>query len=153
MINMDSPLPLDIQRAILNSAGLTIDSYLHFQKQLGLVPKKLCIPIEFTERLNRQFDRRSRHYKAKIQYERVNSQLSCPYDWLEKKIDEQLSAEIIVDYDKNDDRMKLAFRINLTFVDDPEVGPEMRTLRKTVVDLHNGDIVYDFYNDSDDDEW
>jgi hypothetical protein len=46
-----------------------------------------------------------------------------------------------------------SFRIIQTFVDDAEVGPEMRTLRKTVVDLHNGDIVDDFYNDSGDDEW
>lgn len=154
MINMDSPLPLDIQRNILNKADLPIDSYLHFQKQLNLVPKKLCYPIELTDILNIHFDRRARHYNAKIKYEREsNRQISCSLDWFNKKIDEQLSAEIIVDYDKNNDMMKLAFRINLTFVDDPEVGPEMRTLRKTVVDLHNGDIVYDFYNDSDDDEW
>jgi hypothetical protein len=150
---MDSPLPLDIQRAILNKAELTIDNYLHFQKQMDLVPKKLCCPIEFTEILNRHFDRRARQYNAKIRYERESDQqVSCSLDWLYKKIDEQLSAEITVDYDKNDDRIKLAFRINLTFVDDPGVH-EMRTLRKTVVDLHNGDIVADFYNDSDDDEW
>jgi hypothetical protein len=151
---MDSPLSLDIQRTILNKAELAIDVYLHFQKQFDLVPKKLCCPTEFTEILNKHFERRARHYNAKIRYERESDQqVSCSLDWLYKKIDEQLSAEITVDYDKNDDRMKLAFRINLTFVDDARVGPEMLTLRKTVVDLHNGDIVDDFYNDSDDDEW
>ena len=148
---MDCILPQDIQRIILNNAELPIDTYLHFQKQLDLLPKKLCCPIEFTEILNKQCARRVRRYNAKIRYERSGEELSCSLDLFNKKIDEQLSCEIIVDYDKNDERIKLAFRIMQTFVDDPEIGPEMRTLRKTVMDLNNGDIVDDFYNDSDDD--
>jgi hypothetical protein len=148
---MDSPLSHDIQRIILNKTELPIDTYLHFQKQLDLVPKRLCCSIELREKLNRQFERRARHYNAKKQYELdSNQQLSCSLDWFYREIDDELSVEVIVDYDKNDEKIKLAFRINLTYVNDNE--KEMRTLRKTVVDINNGDIVDDFYNDSDDDE-
>lgn len=133
---MDSPLSLDIQSIILNKTDLPIDTYLHFKKELDLVPKRLCCSIELTEKLDRQFERRVHHYNSKIQYEREsNQQLSCSLDRFYQEIDDELSVEIIVDYDRNDDKMKLAFRINQTYVVDNV--KEMCRLRKRVVDINN----------------
>ena len=142
---MDSPLPQDVQRIILSNAELPIDTYLHFQTQMGLVPKKLSCSTELIKKLNKQCGRRAKHYAAKIRIERLDPSMSSPLDYFYRKFDNSCSVEIIVDFDKDDSTMKIAMRIMQSTKD------EMRTLRKTVADINTGELVDDFYDDSDDD--
>lgn len=144
---MESPLPEDVQRVILNNAELSIDTFLHFQKQMGLTPKKLSCPIELIEKLNKQCERRAKYYASKNKLERLDPSLSSPLDYFYNKLETNLSVEIIVDFDKDDSRMKLAMRVM------ESTAEEMWTLRKTVTDINNGEPVEDFYDDSDDEAW
>lgn len=144
---MESPLPQDVQRFILNNAELTIDTYLHFHKQFGLTPKKLKCSTEFIEKLNKQCERRAKCYAEKNRIERLDPSLSSPLGYFYKELDNSLSVEIIVDFDKDDSRMKLAMRVMQS------TAEEMWTLRKTVTDINNGEPVEDFYDDSDDEGW
>jgi hypothetical protein len=142
---MDSPLPQEVQRIILNNAELPIDTYLHFKKQLELVPKKLSCSTELIKKLNIQYGRRAKFYAAKNKFERLDPSMSSAHDYFYRKFDNTYSVEIIVDFDKDDSKMKIAMRIMQSTED------EMWTLRKTIADLNTGELVDDFYDDSDDD--
>lgn len=142
---MDSPLPQEVQRIILNNADLPIDTYLHFKQQLELVPKKLSCSTELIKKLNIRYGRRAEHYAAKNRIERLDPSLSSAHDYFYRKLDNTYSVEIIVDFDNDDSKMKIAMRIMRSTED------EMRTLRKTVADINTGELVDDFYDDSDDD--
>jgi hypothetical protein len=146
---MDSQLPQDVQRIILNSANIPIDTFLYFQKQLDLVPKRLSFPTELSEKLNKQYERRVKYYKTMIKFEQDDPHLSSPLDYFNKNIDNEYSVEIMVAYDKDDNKMKIAMRIHQTNEEDTEMG----TVRKMVADLNNGEFVEDFYDDSDDDAY
>lgn len=144
---MESPLPQDLQRIILNNAELPIETYLHFHKQFELTPKKLSCSTEFIDKLNKQCERRAKGYAEKNRIERLDQSLSSPLDYFYKKSNNNYSIEIIVDFDKDDSRMKVAMRILHSTAD------EMFTLRKTVADINTGELVEDFYDDSDDEGW
>ncbi len=148
---MESKLPYDVQSNILQRADIPIDSLLHFQKELGLVPKRLTDthkPQELVAALNKICQHRVKCYKAKTMYERETENLSYLLVHFEKDLESPLSVEIMIDVDRNDnDNVKMAFRIHHT----DEQLQEMWTLRKTVVNVHTGELTNDFAADSDDD--
>lgn len=147
---MESPLPHDVQRSILQSSDIPIDTFLHFQNELGLVPKLLTDthkPQKLVVALNKICERRVNCYKAKTEYERETECFSYLLVHFEKNIESPLSVEIMIAVDRNDnDNVKMAFRIMLT----NDVEQEMWTLRKTVVNVHTGELTNDFADDSDD---
>lgn len=147
---MDSPLPHDVQRLILQSSDIPIDSFLHFQKEHGLVPKKLTDthkPQELVAALNKYCEHRGKYYNHKTKLEQQATGLTCCLVHFSKDLESPLSAEIMIDVDKSDnDNVKMAFRIHQT----DEREEEMWTVCKTVVNIHTGEFTYDFTADSDD---
>lgn len=147
---MESILPNDVQWAILSKADIPIDSFLYFHKIIGLLPKKLTNthkPPELIASLNILCQHRVQSFKLKKTLERKTN-FSCCLVHIIKDIVSNISSEIMIDVDERDNQeVKMAFRINGTDV----LNEEMWTINKTIVNIHTGEITSDFFDDSDDD--
>lgn len=146
---MESLLPNDIQREILNKADIPIDSFLYFHKSIGLLPKKLTDthkPQELVASLNTLCQHRVNSLKMK-EILRKKTNFSCSLVHISNNIVSNISSEIIIDVDERDNNeVKMAFRIHETDI----LNEEMWTISKTIVNIHTGEITKDFYDDSDD---
>lgn len=147
---MESLLSHDVQRRILSIADIPIDTFLYFQKDIGLFPKKLTHihkPPELVASLNRLCQHRVHSFKNKKRLE-TTSNLSCCLVHITQRLENYHSSEIMIDVDNRDNQeVKMAFRINCTDV----LNEEMWTVNKTIVNIHTGEMTTDFFDDSDDD--
>lgn len=146
-----SELPLDIQSQILNRADLSIDTRIYFQRNETIQPRRLTEaqkPAELVSKLTHLCEHRVKYYKLKRRLETENTGYSSWFVYITKDIGNNNSCEIFIDEDSRDNNeVKMSIRINHT---DHEIE-EMWTLRKTVVNMHTGELTGDFYDDSDDD--
>lgn len=144
-------LPLDIQSEILNRADLSIDTRIYFQRKETIQPRRLTEaqkPPELISKLTHLCEHRVKYYKLKRRLETENTGYSSWFVHMTKDIGNNNSCEIFINEDKRDNNeVKMSIRINHT---DDEIE-EMWTLRKTVVNMHTGELTCDFYDDSDDD--
>jgi hypothetical protein len=147
---MECLLPNDVQWAILSKADIPIDTFLYFQKNIGLLPKRLNDthkPPELIASLHKLCQHRVDSFNLKKTIEKTTNLSFCLVH-ITKNIVSNISSEIIIDVDERDNQeVKMAFRINNTDV----LNEEMWTISKTIVNIHTGDITSDFFDDSDDD--
>ena len=145
-------LPPLIQALIVQKAELPIDTFLHYRRAFGVVPKKLRINPRIREILDKLYAKRSSYWAGKKKLEgESNRQLSCPLAWHVANFDREKSIEIMIDEDWKTNTVKFAFRARKTTYEDKQ-WPELWTVRKIVCDLQSGEQTDDWTGDSDDDD-
>ena len=143
-------LPSDLQSRIIELAEVPIDTYLYYRKVVGANPKKLKIPLDLKESLEKFYDNRAKTLVRKKKIEKEQPGCSTYLAYYTKKFDEEHSINICIG-DDEDDVIKLAFRAQLTTYHDP-MWPELWTKRKIVCNVHTGQETTDWMGDSDTDE-
>ena len=145
-------LPQDVQALIIQRSDVPIDTFLHYRKAVGALPKKLAVPEDTRRLLDGLYGARARAWGRKKELEgRSNGAVSPPLAWHTKDLDRERSVEIMIGEDYATKVVKFAFRARKTTYEDEE-WPELWTVRKTICELQTGKDTEDWMGDSDDDD-
>lgn len=90
-------LPNDIVCKIFCTAEVPVDTYLAFRKY-GVVPKKLSVPTDFKDHLNRMLKRRKRGYDEymRMQEETNGFAFIVRMDQVFKRVNKDVTVELEV---------------------------------------------------------
>jgi hypothetical protein len=133
-------LPHNLQALIIFNADVPIDTYLHYRK-IGAEPKKLrAMNYEYLDKI---LIKRTFQYNKKKQLDKLNNNITTFLYYHDSDLEDNKSIQIAIDF--VDNIVKMAIRISKT------IDNGLYTQHKTVVNIHSGEKVEDWMNDSDDD--
>jgi hypothetical protein len=131
-------LPDGVQALIINMSDVPIDTFLHYRKAVGAVPKKLAVSHETCKLLDNFYEKRVAALEMNKKLEKEsNGSTTAQLSWFTKDFDRQRSIEIMIGEDYNTKVVKFAFRARETSYED-EQWPELWTVRKTICELQTG---------------
>lgn len=120
-------LPPEIQAEIIRHADVPIDTFLHYAKTVGAIPKKLRINQELHELLDDlQIDRIIR-YNQKMHYNGISA---CAIIY--KTLNRDKTINIAICEDQYTKQMVYSF---------VAIGPKYNTTHRINCDIHTGELL------------